>query len=95
MGEAARRFFVRHAHNLEFSNVEIATAKPGERPALWMHDVEGVDILGLEAGKSTAAYYSLHDERDLHTFGSRHFPDRIEDAVRHSRSKRKLSLAKN
>jgi polygalacturonase len=76
----ARGFFVRHARNVEFSNIEIATAKGDERPAFWMHDVEGVDLFRVKAGKGTAAY-ALRDVKDFRTFGSRDFPDRAEAAA--------------
>lgn len=76
----ARGFFVRHARNLEFSNIEIACAKPDERPAFWMQDVDGVDVFRVAAGKNTAAY-SLRDVRNFRTFGSRDYPDRAEAAV--------------
>jgi polygalacturonase len=76
----ARGFFVRHARNLEFSNIEITTARADERPAFWMHDVEGVDLFRVKAGKNLAAY-SLRDVKDFRSFGSRDFPDRTEAAV--------------
>jgi polygalacturonase len=76
----ARGFFVRHGRNLEFSNIEIATAKSDDRPAFWMQDVQGVDLFRVKAGKDTAAY-SLRDVRDFRSFGSRDFPDRREDIV--------------
>jgi polygalacturonase len=77
----ARGFFVRHARNLEFSNIEIATAKPDERPAFWIHDVEGIDLFRVKAGKNTAAF-SLRDVTDFRSFGSPDFPDRTEASVR-------------
>jgi polygalacturonase len=77
----ARGFFVRHARNLEFSNIEIATEKPDDRPAFWMHDVRGVDLFRVKAGRNTAAY-SLRDVEGFRSFGSRDFMDRTEDAVR-------------
>jgi len=73
----ARGFFVRHARNIEFSNIEVATAKPDERPAFWLQDVDGVDLFRVTAGKNTAAF-SLRDVRDFRSFGSRDFPDRTE-----------------
>jgi polygalacturonase len=76
----ARGFFLRHARNLEFSNVEIASAKPDDRPAFWMHDVDGVDIFRLKAGKNNAAY-SLRDVKDFRSFGSKDFADRTEPSV--------------
>ncbi len=76
----ARGFFLRHARNLEFSNIEIATLKLDDRPAFWMQDVQGVELFRVKAGKGTAAY-SLHDVKDFRSIGSRDFPDRREDAV--------------
>ena len=73
----ARGFFVRHARNLEFNNIEIASEKPDERPAFWMRDVEGVDLFRIKAGKNTVGY-SLQDVKDFRSFGSRDFPDRTE-----------------
>jgi len=73
----ARGFFVRHARNLEFSNIEIASEKPDERPAFWMRDVEGVDLFRVKAGKNTLGY-SLQDVKDFRSFGSWDFPDKTE-----------------
>jgi polygalacturonase len=76
----ARGFFVRHAKNVEFSNIEIATARADERPAFWMHDVDGVDLFRVKAGKNLAAF-ALRDVKDFRTFGSRDLPDRTESSV--------------
>lgn len=73
----ARGFFVRHARNLEFSNIEVASEKPDERPAFWMRDVEGVDLFRVKAGKNTLGY-ALQDVKDFRSFGSRDFPDKTE-----------------
>ena len=76
----ARGFFLRHARNLEFSNIEIASAKPDDRPAFWMQDVDGVDVFRLKAGKNTAAY-SLRDVKEFRSFGSKDFADHGEASV--------------
>ncbi len=76
----ARGFFLRHARNLEFSNIEIATEQPDARPAFWMHDVDGIDLFRVKAGKNTSAL-SLRDVKDFRSFGSRDFPDRSDDAI--------------
>ena len=76
----ARGFFIRHARNLEFSNIEIATEKPDARPAFWMYDVHGVDLFRITAGKNTVAY-SLRDVSGFRSFGSRDFPDRTEEKI--------------
>jgi polygalacturonase len=76
----ARGFFVRHARNLEFSNVEVAAASPDVRPAFWMNDVDGVDLFRVKIGR-TAAAYSLRNVRDFRSFGSRDVPDREEPSI--------------
>ncbi len=76
----ARGFFLRHARNLEFSNVEIASEKSDERPAFWIHDVQGIDLFRITAGKQTAAF-SLRDVKMFRSFGSRDFPDRTEEEI--------------
>ncbi len=48
----ARGFFVRHARNIEFSNIEVVRAKSDERPAFWLQDVDGVDLFHVTAGKN-------------------------------------------
>jgi polygalacturonase len=76
----ARGFFIRHARNVEFSNIEIATVQPDARAAFWMQDVEGVDLFRVKAGKNTAGY-ALKDVKNFRSFGSRDFPDRTEDNI--------------
>jgi polygalacturonase len=76
----ARGFFVRHARNIEFGNIEIAAEKPDARPAFWIEDVNGIDLFRVKAGKNTAGY-SLQNVSDFRSFGSRDFPDRIEHNV--------------
>jgi hypothetical protein len=76
----ARGFYIRHARNLEFSNIEIACEKPDPRPAFWMYDVHGVDLFRITAGKNTAAY-ALRDVTGFRSFGSRDVPDRIEEKI--------------
>ena len=41
-------FYVRHAHNVEFENVEIAYLKEDARPAFVLSDVEGVDFSRIQ-----------------------------------------------
>ncbi len=76
----ARGFFIRHARNLEFSNIEVATASPDQRPAFWMHNVEGVDLFRVKAGQGTLAY-DLREVTDFRSFGSRDFQDRTEKTI--------------
>jgi len=73
-------FFLRHARNLEFSNVEIAAETKDARPAIWADDVDGLDVFRLRATNCTGAF-SLRNVRDFRSFGSRHLPDRREQSI--------------
>ncbi len=51
----AQGFFIRHARELDFSNIEIACATPDARPVFWMYDVEDIGIDRLRATRSSRA----------------------------------------
>jgi polygalacturonase len=75
-------FFVRHAKNLEFTNVELAWSQPDARPAFWMQDVDGVDIFRLKLPKTNASpVFHLDDVRDFHVSGSRSVKETHLDKV--------------
>lgn len=76
----ARGFFLRHARNLEFSNIEIATEKSDARPAIWAHDVAGLDLFRVKIGRGTAAF-ALNDVKDFRSFGSRDIKDTTMESV--------------
>ncbi len=80
----ASGFFLRHARNLELSNIEIATEKPDERPAFWAEDVDGLDIFRVRVARNSLAY-ALRNVRDFRTFGSRGIQDRVEASVEDER----------
>jgi len=48
----AHGFFIRHARNIELSNVEIASEKPEARPAFWVHDVDGLDLFRVKTPRT-------------------------------------------
>jgi polygalacturonase len=70
-----RGFFLRHARNIELSNIEIAVAAPDPRAAIWAEDVDGLDVFRLRPGIGPA--YQLRKVRGFRNFGSQHVPDRI------------------
>jgi len=76
----ARGFFIRHARNVEFSNIEIATVQPDARAAFWMQDVDSADLFRVKGGRNTVAY-ALKDIKDFRSFGSPDFPDRREENI--------------
>jgi len=65
----ATGFFIRHARNVEMSNVEIATEQRDERPAIWAQDVEGLDIFRLRHARGAKAF-ALSNVKSFRNFGS-------------------------
>jgi polygalacturonase len=76
----ARGFFLRHARNLELSNIEIATEKPDARPAIWAHEVDGLDIFRLRIGRGTPAF-ALSNVTDFRSFASRDVKDTTLETI--------------
>jgi hypothetical protein len=76
----ATGFFLRHARNIQLSNVEIVTAKPDARPAIWADDVDGLDCFRLRIGRGSTAY-SLRNVQQFRSFGSQTVKDISEAAV--------------
>ena len=76
----ATGFFLRHARNLEFSNIEIATAQPDARPAIWAEDVDGLDCFRLRIGRGSTAF-SLRNVQQFRNFGSQSSKDVSEAFV--------------
>jgi polygalacturonase len=76
----ATGFFIRHARNVEMSNIEIAVAAADARPALWMQDVDEADFfrLRLPGGPS----FALDRVSRFRSFGSRGLADaRFDEPV--------------
>lgn len=73
----ATGFFIRHARNIEMSNIEIAVAAPDARPAFWLRGVAEADFFRLRvpAGPS----FALDQVTGFRTFGSRWLEDRRYD----------------
>ena len=72
----ATGFFIRNGKNLEFSNVEIATARPDARAAFWAKDVDGLDVFRLRLSANACAY-NLHNVQEFRSFGSQKLPDKV------------------
>ena len=72
----ATGFYARHAKNIEFTNVEIATEHEDARPALHMEDVDGVDFFRIKfPGRKTAGQFQLKSVKDFRVFGCKHYAD--------------------
>jgi len=70
----AAGFYMRHAKNVELTNVEIATVAPDARPAFHLEDVESADFFRLRLPK-TGGQIRLKDVTDFRVFGCAHYPD--------------------
>lgn len=78
----ASGFFVRHAKNIEFSNIELAWSKPDARPAFWMQGIDGADIFRLKLPRGYGGpAFSLRDVSDFSVSGSRGLKDLYLDKV--------------
>ncbi len=70
----ATGLFVRHARNLQLSNVEVAVAAPDPRPAFRFEDVAGADAFRVKVPAGIG--FALRDVTGFRTIGSRSLPDR-------------------
>ncbi len=64
----ATGFFIRHARNVEMSNVEIQTDRPDARPAFWLQDVTGADFFRLRL--PSGPRFALDGVSRFRSFGS-------------------------
>ncbi|MDO6415187.1 glycoside hydrolase family 28 protein [Sphingomonas sp. BIUV-7] len=71
----ATGFFVRHARNLQMSNIEIAVATPDARPGFRFEDVADADVFRVRTPKGSPTF-SLKDCIDFRSTGSRGLADR-------------------
>jgi len=69
----ASGFFIRHARNVEMSNVEIQTASADARPAFWLQDVDGADFFRMRMPPGRA--YALDRVAKFRSFGCRSMSD--------------------
>jgi len=74
----ATGWFIRHAKNVEMSNVEIATVAPDARPAFCLQDVDEADFFRMRL-PARQDQFKLTHVRDFRVFGSRHYPDATLD----------------
>ena len=79
----AQHLYVRHARNVEFSGVELATVAADARPTFWLGDVNGADLHRVKLPPSGMAAM-LNDVRDFRASGNRGLKDMsIDQAVSH------------
>jgi len=69
-------FFVRHVKRLQLRDVEVSYLKDDFRPAFWMNDVIGVDLLHVKAQHATdVPTFDLRNVNDLSTYQCWPLPD--------------------
>ena len=72
----ASGFFVRHAKNLEFTNVEIAYEAPDQRPAFVVGNVQGADFFRIKVPSAAAGRaFALSGVSDFRTLACRGVQD--------------------
>ncbi len=68
----AHGFFIRHAKNLEFSNIEIAYERPDQRPAIVVEDVVGAGFFRLKTPPAAPGpVFFLRDVSDFRCLACR------------------------
>ena len=78
----ASGFFLRHINNIEFTNVEIAFARPDARPVFWIGHVDDVEFFHVKTpGVLSAPVFALQDVRDFRTWACRNVEDMNLKAV--------------
>jgi polygalacturonase len=76
----ASGIFVRHAGNVELSNVEIAVLQPDSRPAFYLDHVRGADLFRLKTPRGqTGQQFRLKNVSDFRLFGCKNHPDAVFD----------------
>jgi polygalacturonase len=74
--------FIRHARNVVLRDVEVSFAADERRPAVVLHDVEGIRFDGFRARRGDGApVFTLRDVRGFSLTGSPGHPDVHRDAV--------------
>jgi polygalacturonase len=75
----AHGFFLRHAKNIEFRNVEFAIGNPDQRPVFWADDVDGLGLINLKIPAVQTLIADLRNVDSLFTSGSRNIKDMRSD----------------
>ncbi len=78
----ATGMFIRHAKNIELSNIEIATESPDARPAFYLDDVDTADFFRLKFPQGQqSGQLRLKNVSDFRLFGCHHYPNAKEDRI--------------
>jgi hypothetical protein len=75
--------FVRHARNVALRDVEVSFVGREQRPAVVLHDVDGIRFDGLRAARTAGVpLFTLRDVRGFSVVGSPAFPDTRRETVK-------------
>ena len=75
----ATGMYIRHASNIELSNIEIATESADARPAFYLDGVDGADFFRLKfPQRQQSGQFRLKSVSDFRVFGCHHFADATE-----------------
>jgi hypothetical protein len=75
-------FFIRHAKNIQLSNIEVVYGKEDLRPAFVVQDVKGIDFFRVKAQRaSNAATFALKGVTDFSISQSRPLSDTLLDSI--------------
>lgn len=61
----AQHFYIRHARNLEFSDVELRAVTVDPRPSFWLGDVKSADLMHVKLPSVIGPAVSLNDVSDF------------------------------
>jgi hypothetical protein len=77
----AQHFYLRHARNIEFSNIDLASASADARPSFWLGDVSGADLVRIKLPRSSGPALMLNDVSDLRLSANRGLRDMSIDGM--------------
>jgi len=80
----AQHFYIRHARNLEISNVELRGVTVDARPSFWLGDVNTADLMGVKLTGGIGPAVSLNNVSDFRALANRGLKDvSIEGPISH------------
>jgi polygalacturonase len=75
----ATGMFMRHAKNIELSNIEVATESADARPAFYLDDVDSADFFRIKLPHhQQSGQFCLKSVSDFRLFGCHRYPDSAE-----------------
>jgi polygalacturonase len=77
----ANGFYIRHAKNVEFRDVEIRAAAADARPTFGLNDVDGAEFFNVR-GPANVPVFALENVTDFRAFRCKRVPDTELDEVK-------------